>query len=599
MSIPTSAEEAQESHRRPLIALLREIRDFGRRRVMVVSVLMLTVAILEGSGLMLLAPMLSLVGVAPGPAATAGPLQAMLGSLDRSLALTCILLAYLALIVLYSGLSWWRDVASTELQQGFVDHLRLQLYRGIGEAEWSFLARTHSAELSHALNVDLGRISVGLTSLLQLLTTAAMAVAYLVIAFSLSVPLTAMTLGIGCALLLLLRRNHRNAHAGGYRLTAVMQRMHGEVSEFLAGLKLVKSSNVERETLRRYEGRLQAARREAVDFTRKQAISRSLLRIGGAMALAALTYVALVVILIPPASMLVLVFIFSRLIPMFSAMQQTYERLLYSLPAYTSFVGMRQACAVAVEPSGIDPAMSFTSELRLENLHYRAASGEGDILQAITLVLPFRHTVALVGPSGAGKSTLADIIGGLLAPTSGKVLVDGRELIDRRAWRSQVAYVSQDSFLLNASVRENLLWTHPGATEPQLWTVLEQAAAGFVRDLPQGLDTVLGERGVRLSGGERQRLAIARALLRQPRLLILDEATSALDRDNEQRIQDSIARLHGQLSILVIAHRIGTVRDADCIHVLEGGRIRESGSFEQMMANGPGYLAGLAGALHA
>ena len=426
-----------------LLALLREIREHARGRAFAVAGLMLLVAALEGSGLLILAPLLSLVGVAAQPQASGdGPLNALSDSLGLSLSLSGVLLGYLALIVLHALASWRRDVASMQLQQDFVDRLRLQLYQHIGSAEWSFLARTHSAELGHALNTDLGRISMGLSALLQLLTTGAMALAYLAIAFGLSAPLTGLTLALGTVLLLVLRRHHGASHEGGYRLTGVTQRLHGEVSEFLAGLKLIKSSNLEQTTLRRYRQRLQEARQEGLAFTHRQAISRGLLRVGGAIALALLTYVALAHMQIAPASVLVLVFIFSRLFPFLSTLQQSYERLLYNLPAYASFDTMRRRCAAAAEPAGAATPPPFARELRLEQLHYRPPGAAADILQGVTLGIPWRSTVALIGPSGAGKSTLADLLGGLLAPSAGRILVDGVELADRRAWRECVAYVS-------------------------------------------------------------------------------------------------------------------------------------------------------------
>src|SRR5690606_1060957 len=179
-----------------------------------------------------------------------------------------------------------------------------------------------------------------------------------------------------------------------------------------------------------------------------------------------------------------------------------------------------------------------------------------------------------------GKSTLADILIGLLAPSSGSLLIDGHELTDadRRLWRGRISYVSQDIFLFHDSVRRNLLVGRPDASDEQLWGALEAAsAAGFVRDLPDGIDTVVGDRGTKVSGGERQRLALARALLREPDMLVLDEATSNLDAVNEARVQEAIRRLHGRVTMVVIAHRLATVRDADAVHVMTDGRLVESG----------------------
>ncbi len=207
-------------------------------------------------------------------------------------------------------------------------------------------------------------------------------------------------------------------------------------------------------------------------------------------------------------------------------------------------------------------------------MHYRPIEGKCDILSDINLMLPHLSTTALVGASGAGKSTLADLVSGLLAPTSGRIMIDGRELTDRRAWRESVGYVPQDVYLFNSTLRANLLCAVRTASEAEMWQVLDWAAAAdLVKALPQGLDTQLGERGIRLSGGERQRLAIARTLLRRPVFLVLDEATSALDGENERRIQETLAKLRGHLTVLLIAHRDTSLAGVDRIVRMAEGRI--------------------------
>jgi ATP-binding cassette subfamily C protein len=198
---------------------------------------------------------------------------------------------------------------------------------------------------------------------------------------------------------------------------------------------------------------------------------------------------------------------------------------------------------------------------------------------------------AIVGTSGAGKSTLADLIMGLIEPQDGAVLIDDVPLDAERlhAWRGCIGYVAQETFLFNDTVRANLLWAYPGATEDELRTALRLAAADdFVARLPDGMETVLGDRGVRLSGGEQQRLALARALLRKPSVLILDEATSNLDSENERRIQGAIEALHGGITIVAITHRLSTIRNADIIYVLENGRVIETGDWTSLTAGGTG-----------
>jgi len=243
------------------------------------------------------------------------------------------------------------------------------------------------------------------------------------------------------------------------------------------------------------------------------------------------------------------------------------------------------------------PPVSTSIELRDVSFSYRAVDGRS-ILANIDLVVPSGTTTAIVGPSGSGKSTTADLLIGLLAPDTGAVLLDGVELTDdaRPRWRQRVSYVSQDIFLFHATVRENLLVANPDATVDELWEALDAAAAGFVRDLPDGIDTVLGDRGATLSGGERQRVALARALLRAPDLLVLDEATSQLDAVNEAKVQEAIKGLQGRVTLVVIAHRLATVRDADAIHVFDSGSIVESGTWEELCSTPGGTLRDLASA---
>jgi ATP-binding cassette subfamily C protein len=218
----------------------------------------------------------------------------------------------------------------------------------------------------------------------------------------------------------------------------------------------------------------------------------------------------------------------------------------------------------------------------------RVNFGYGDtrVLTDVSLSLRRGQTVAVVGPSGAGKSTLADVVLGLLIPQDGRVLVDGRALTreSHASWRAQIGYVPQETFLFHDTIRVNLQWAAPDATEQELWEALRSASADFVQRLPSGLDTVVGDRGVLLSGGERQRVALARALLRKPRLLVLDEATSSLDPENERAIQQAIDGLHGRAAILVITHRLPTVRHADLIYVLDEGHIVEFGTWAELVA---------------
>lgn len=213
-------------------------------------------------------------------------------------------------------------------------------------------------------------------------------------------------------------------------------------------------------------------------------------------------------------------------------------------------------------------------------------------VQGITLEALPGQTIAFVGPTGAGKSTLLNLLTRFYEADQGRILLDGTPVAElSKEWlRDNIGYVTQESFLFNATIRENLMLARPGATEEELLTALRAAnAEGFVSRLENGLDTVTGERGTKLSGGERQRLSIARALLKNPPVLLLDEATSAVDNETERLIQQALDNLRSNRTCFVIAHRLSTVREADCICVLERGVIVERGRHEELIALGGLY----------
>jgi ATP-binding cassette subfamily C protein len=277
--------------------------------------------------------------------------------------------------------------------------------------------------------------------------------------------------------------------------------------------------------------------------------------------------------------MLPLVALCARALPQLQGLQENMQNYAHARPALDEVVALIAGVEAHAEPD--EPgrtAPSLNAAIRLENVDF-AFAGRRAALRGVDLDLPALSVTALVGPSGAGKSTLADILGGLLAPETGRMLVDGEPLdgAARRAWRAKVAYVQQEAVLFAGSVRDNLLWAQPDASDGQLRQALERAAARFAYDLPGGIDCDLGEGGRQLSGGERQRIALARALLREPDLLILDEATSALDAAAEREIAEVIGRLKGTLTIVIIGHRGLLTGLADRQVVLEGGRVVASG----------------------
>jgi len=234
-----------------------------------------------------------------------------------------------------------------------------------------------------------------------------------------------------------------------------------------------------------------------------------------------------------------------------------------------------------------DP-LPFRETIELRNVTFRYDGTEHDVLSDVSFAIRPGEIVGIVGASGSGKTTLANLLIALLRPSSGQILVDGQDIADRRdAWQLSVAYVPQDFFLLDASLRENIAFAiHPEAIDEARLSRAVAAASldKVVVGLPEGLDTNVGIRGVRLSGGQRQRVAIARAVYFGRTVIVLDEATAALDAQTENEVTTAIQALHHQITVVVIAHRLSTLRSADRIYVMDQGRVDDTGTFDALLA---------------
>lgn len=233
------------------------------------------------------------------------------------------------------------------------------------------------------------------------------------------------------------------------------------------------------------------------------------------------------------------------------------------------------------------PPIEFRDLIELEDISFRYPSGDRDVLSNVSLTIPSRSTFAFVGASGAGKTTLADVLLGLHEPSSGRIRVDGIDIADKkRRWQRNVGYVAQEIFLLDATLAENIAFDQDSADidRDRLQQAISQAQLEeLVAEFPEGVDTELGERGMRLSGGQKQRVGIARALYRLPRMLVLDEATAALDNETEHRITRTVTALHDKMTVVIIAHRLSTIRHCDQVAFLKSGRVEAVGTFDELV----------------
>lgn len=557
-------------------------------------VLTLASGLTEGFGLLALIPLLQLVGLDAQQGALGRVMElfrALFGAVGLTPSLPAVLAFYVLIVAAQSILQRQQTIVQTRLRETVVHTLRTRMYRAIVGTTWVYFSRMRAASFNQMLTQRVDRVANAAYYLLDLFVTGVLAVVYIAVALRVQPVMTLIVVGCGGLLALLLRPSLAAARTAGQAWSRSSARLYAAASDHLDSLKMAKSYGA----IDRHTGRFADLSRElAADSRRAQdasASSRQWIAIGSAALLAFVVYVAQAVLRMPAAALFLLIFLFARLMPRVTSLYEKAQILAVELPAFELVLQAEAECLAEAEaePRTSLP-MPFSRAITCRHVTFEyGANRESPALVDLSMAIAARATTAIVGPSGAGKSTLADLLMGLVAPGSGEILIDDVALTPERlaSWRSQIGYVSQDTYLFHDSVRANLLWANPDASDEDIRTALANAAAGFVHQLPQGLDTIVGDRGVLLSGGERQRLSLARALLRKPRVLILDEATSSLDSENERRIQQAIDDLHEQITIIVITHRLSTIRNADVIHVLEQGRLVESGSWPVLTSSTP------------
>ena len=552
-------------------SLLRLIGPGLRAQAGVLIALMAASGLTESVGVMLLVPLLTAIE----PNQT-GAISGALAELGLSLSLGGMLAVFVLLVTARGLINLARNRAALRLELTAVERLRGRAWRGILDADWRALGSIRQADGANLLIDNIDRAGYGMNQVVAGLaagiTLSGLALAGLAVA-----PVVTLGAGLGGILVLLAYRGLRQrAAALGERLGLAYQTMHRSIGESLGALRTIKSLGGEARAEASALAGFASLREASLSYQRVVGVGQLALQAGGAIVLAGLVWLGVQRWGLGATAILPVVALFARALPLLGSLQENWQNFEHTRPAITAVFALIDQVEAAREP---ELPLSAPPDLRraiaLSAITVRHEGAEKPALDAITLTVPARALIALTGASGAGKSTLADVLGGLISPDAGSLLIDGTPLdaAQRRAWRSQVAYVQQDPALLADTVRANLLWAAPAADQARIMAALRDAACQFVFGWPQGIDTPIGDGGRALSGGERQRLMLARALLRDPALLILDEATSALDAENEALIAQALAGLKGRMAILIIAHRGALTALADRTYRLDQGKL--------------------------
>jgi ATP-binding cassette subfamily C protein len=564
-------------------------KQTGRRAFWTLGFLVLG-SLTEGASILLLIWILQLMGPGHGNLSIRLPIPFLADAVASEiwLGLLPVLLLLVTLATVQALFMRFKNVYMAQLLYDIINQIRTSLFESIGRARWQFIARQRGSDLNHLLTADIDRVQGAAFHVLMLIQSCVLLIGYVCVSLLISPAMTVFASAIGLGALAALYPIRKRASTYGGVLTKNRQAQYRIVSEFLSGVKIAKSFNAEPRYILELCSILERMRRDYDRFVRLDSISGVLFQVASASGLAIFVYVALKFGMELP-QVIVLIYLFMRVSPRIMGLQSHIQQILTNLPAFHVMQDMQGDCDREQEGLGTvnEVAPSLLCEARFSGITFRYSKGVTDnVLSDLSFTIPARQITALIGPSGSGKSTVADVLMGLLEPEAGTILVDGVPLneTNRRGWRNNIAYVPQDVFLLHDTIAANFRLARADASEDMMWDALKAAGAhAFVERLPDRLYTVVGDRGLLLSGGERQRIALARALIRNPQLLILDEATSALDADNQAFIAKAIGLLRGTMTILTIAHRPSMIAFADWVVALENGRVVESGRYDELI----------------
>ena len=574
----------------PLASFRPFVVDFagGSRRVSGRAALFtLLGAATEGIGLVLLLPLINVVGKAGFGNGRidliAARAVALLPGSSVVAQLAWLLAIFLALMALRAWAVVNRDVLLAKLQTGFIELLRLRVVDAMVRADWSGLTRLRHGRVSHILSNDIRSCGLAAHLTLQSAVAAVMLSVQITLALLLSPAVAAIVLTLLAVGALTLRPALRRSRQLGTQLTDAGFQLTDDTNQFLGGLKLAFSQNLQHGFAQEFRQTVAFGGSREVAFARHRSIGQvALTSLAAAVAGVALL-LGFGVFETSPAALIALLVVLARMSGPAAQLQQNLQYIAHSLPAYEQIHDLTRELSevpgttVRTDPPRNEPAPP-TADIVFSGVTYthgHEPTGLAGVTD-IDLVLSSGELVGLTGPSGAGKTTLLDLLVGLLKPARGTIMIGGHPLDAASVgpWRNRLSYVSQDPYLFHDTVAGNLAWACPDTTRETMWRALELAGADrLVTAMPRGLETVVGERGTLLSGGERQRIALARALIRNPQLLILDEATNAIDTGAERDILSRLAALPSRPTVIMVAHREQSLAFCERIIVLDSGRI--------------------------
>ncbi|WP_251929704.1 ABC transporter ATP-binding protein [Salinibacter ruber] len=576
-----------------LLKYLKIYRRYLGRRMYLIFALTVTTAVAQGFGITLLLPLLraSQSGGDPEDMGTAEQyLQAMLETMGIADSMVGIL-AFIAIVFVGKGaLQFAKGGYQGYLQAQLLRELKTKLFDAYTGMDYRYYISQNAGHFINVINQQVNRFFSSFARFIKSTSQLVNTASYFGFAFLVAWKFALMAVAVGIVLLFLFKYLNAYVRRLSRKRSAEMSTLNKLLVQSLQALKYIVSTG---QTAHLRSGVVDSVNRLTGYIFRQRAagaFTAALKEPVSVLLIVSLIAVQVTVYKDPIAPIFVALLLFHRGMQAVMAMQSNWQSTMDKIGSVEMVDDEFDAVLANQEQSGTNRLGPLRKGIDLKNVRYAYNEDDGDVLHDVNVSIPANTTVALVGESGAGKSTLVDLLTLMLKPRTGTVEIDGvpHDEVDLASWRDQIGYVSQETVVFDDTVANNIsLWQgdideNPALRERVIHAAERAHAHYFIEDLPNGYQTVVGDRGVRLSGGQRQRLFVARELFKEPNLLLLDEATSDLDTASEQHIQDSIDALKGETTVVIIAHRLSTIKNADRVYVLDEGRVVEAGTYDEL-----------------
>jgi len=495
----------------------------------------------------------------------------------------CLLIVAFSLIVGGQVLIFMSSIVANFSQQNLAAGYRKRIYEGYSSADWRWLSREKSGEMYHAILREADGASVAHLNSQRIVIYLLQVVVFLFIVCRLSFLATLLAIVIYGSLFGINLVNSKYVARLSHSFNEMFKKLANATGGLLDNKKFFKSSLVHGPFIQKLFNYIN----ETVRFRKRTILMEQLQTLCNLITTA--TFVVVLIwfrntLSLDSSELLIVIFVFMRLGPYFTALFTAYLNLNTQIPMHLS-IGKRLIDLEKNTETFGDKEFGCDKTIRFNNVSFKYPEGERVIKDISLSIKPF-HCAAFVGSSGAGKSTILDLVLCLLKPDSGAIYFGDipQDQLDTKKYRKNVAYVCQETTLLDGTLLENLIIGNPDASDDEIEDVLKQINLdSLITTLPDGILTEIGENGIKLSGGQRQRVVLGRALIMKPRILIMDEATSELDTESEYLIQEAIKEFRQDTTIIMVAHRLSTVRFSDIIYVVENGSICEAGKYEELL----------------